>query len=71
MMIGGSGLIGGYITHYFKTKFPNEVEIRAPSHSSSARSRGLTRGTADCSWASSASNSISFHRRYHWSSLQT
>ncbi|MCF6291134.1 MAG: NAD-dependent epimerase/dehydratase family protein [Desulfobacterales bacterium] len=31
LLIGGSGLIGGYITHYFKTKLPNEVEIRAPN----------------------------------------
>ncbi len=31
ILVGGSGLIGGYITHYFKTKVSNELEIRAPN----------------------------------------
>jgi nucleoside-diphosphate-sugar epimerase len=31
VLIGGSGLIGGYLMHYFKTKTPNEIEIRAPN----------------------------------------
>ncbi len=31
ILIGGSGLIGGYLMHYFKTKTPNDVEIRAPN----------------------------------------
>lgn len=31
LLIGGSGLIGGYITHYFKTKTPHELDIRAPN----------------------------------------
>ena len=31
MLIGGSGLIGGYIMHYFKTNAPDEVDIRAPN----------------------------------------
>ncbi|NOQ46100.1 MAG: sugar nucleotide-binding protein [Desulfobulbaceae bacterium] len=31
VLIGGSGLIGGTLAHYFKTQTPNEIEIRAPS----------------------------------------
>ena len=31
VLIGGSGLIGGTLVHYFKTKTPDEIEIRAPS----------------------------------------
>lgn len=31
LLIGGSGLIGGYLTHYFKTKTPHDMEIRAPN----------------------------------------
>jgi len=31
VLIGGSGLIGGTLAHYFKTKTPDTVEIRAPS----------------------------------------
>lgn len=31
VLIGGSGLIGGTLAHYFKTKTPDEIEIRAPS----------------------------------------
>jgi len=31
VLIGGSGLIGGTLAHYFKTKMPDDVEIRAPS----------------------------------------
>jgi len=31
VLIGGSGLIGGYLTHYFKTQTPDEIEIRAPN----------------------------------------
>ena len=31
ILIGGSGLIGGYIMHYFKTNAPDEVDIRAPN----------------------------------------
>jgi len=31
VLIGGSGLIGGTLAHYFKTKTPEEIEIRAPS----------------------------------------
>ncbi len=31
VLIGGSGLIGGTLVHYFKTKMPQTVEIRAPS----------------------------------------
>ena len=31
VLIGGSGLIGGTLAHYFKTKTPDEIELRAPS----------------------------------------
>jgi nucleoside-diphosphate-sugar epimerase len=31
ILIGGSGLIGGYLMHYFKTKTPDDIEIRAPN----------------------------------------
>ena len=31
VLIGGSGLIGGTLVHYFKTKTPDEIDIRAPS----------------------------------------
>lgn len=31
VLIGGSGLIGGTLAHYFKTHSPDEFEIRAPS----------------------------------------
>jgi len=31
VLIGGSGLIGGTLAHYFKTKTAEEVDIRAPS----------------------------------------
>ena len=31
VLIGGSGLIGGTLAHYFKTKTPDTLEIRAPS----------------------------------------
>lgn len=31
VLIGGSGLIGGALMHYFKTKKPNEVEILSPN----------------------------------------
>ncbi len=31
LLIGGSGLIGGYLTHYFKAKTPHGMEIRAPN----------------------------------------
>jgi nucleoside-diphosphate-sugar epimerase len=31
ILIGGAGLIGGYLMHYFKTKTPNHIEIRAPN----------------------------------------
>ena len=31
VLIGGSGLIGGTLVHYFKTKTPDVIEIRAPS----------------------------------------
>ena len=31
VLIGGSGLIGGTLAHYFKTKTADEIEIRAPS----------------------------------------
>ena len=31
VLIGGSGLIGGTLAHYFKSKTPEEIEIRAPS----------------------------------------
>ena len=30
LIIGGSGLIGGYLLHYFKTKTP-EIDVRAPN----------------------------------------
>ncbi len=30
LLIGGSGLIGGYLLHYFKTKTP-EIDVRAPN----------------------------------------
>jgi nucleoside-diphosphate-sugar epimerase len=30
LLIGGSGLIGGYLLHYFKTRTP-EVDVRAPN----------------------------------------
>lgn len=31
VLIGGSGLIGGYLMHYFKTKTQNDIEIRVPN----------------------------------------
>lgn len=31
LLVGGSGLIGGYLTHYFKTHPQQEMEIRAPN----------------------------------------
>ncbi len=31
VLIGGSGLIGGYLMHYFKTKTINDIEIRSPN----------------------------------------
>lgn len=31
VLIGGSGLIGGTLAHYFKTKTPDTIELRAPS----------------------------------------
>ncbi len=31
VLIGGSGLIGGTLVHYFKTNEPNTIEVRAPS----------------------------------------
>lgn len=31
VLIGGSGLIGGTLAHYFKTVTPDTIEIRAPS----------------------------------------
>ncbi len=31
VLIGGSGLIGGTLAHYFKTKTPHTIELRAPS----------------------------------------
>ncbi|MEN8190201.1 MAG: NAD-dependent epimerase/dehydratase family protein [Thermodesulfobacteriota bacterium] len=31
VLIGGSGLIGGTLAHYFKTRTPDTVELRAPS----------------------------------------
>lgn len=31
VLIGGSGLIGGTLAHYFKTQTPDTIEIRAPS----------------------------------------
>lgn len=31
VLIGGSGLIGGTIVNYFKTRYPDTVDIRAPS----------------------------------------
>ena len=31
ILIGGSGLIGGTIVNYYKTKHPETVDIRAPS----------------------------------------
>jgi len=31
LLIGGSGLIGGTLVHYFKTQMPDDVEMRAPS----------------------------------------
>ncbi|WP_417911281.1 NAD-dependent epimerase/dehydratase family protein [Candidatus Electronema sp. PJ] len=31
VLIGGSGLIGGTLAYYFKTKTPDEFDIRAPS----------------------------------------
>ena len=31
VLIGGSGLIGGTMAHYFKTKTADEIDIRAPS----------------------------------------
>lgn len=31
LLVGGSGLIGGYLMHYFKTETPQEFEIRAPN----------------------------------------
>jgi GlcNAc-P-P-Und epimerase len=31
ILIGGSGLIGGTLAHYFKTTTPDSIELRAPS----------------------------------------
>lgn len=31
VIIGGSGLIGGTLVHYFKTQTPDAIELRAPS----------------------------------------
>ena len=31
VLIGGSGLIGGTLAHYFKTQTEHEIDIRAPS----------------------------------------
>lgn len=31
VLIGGSGLIGGTLAHYFKTQTPDTIELRAPS----------------------------------------
>ncbi len=31
VIIGGSGLIGGTLVHYFKTQTPDTIELRAPS----------------------------------------
>jgi len=31
ILIGGSGLIGGTIANYFKTRTPDSIELRAPS----------------------------------------
>jgi len=31
VLVGGSGLIGGYVTHYFKTRTQNDIELRAPN----------------------------------------
>ena len=31
VIVGGSGLIGGYLMHYFKTKTPDNIEIRTPN----------------------------------------
>lgn len=31
VLIGGSGLIGGTLAHYFKTTTPDSIELRAPS----------------------------------------
>jgi len=31
LLIGGSGLIGGTLSHYFKTHTPDTIDIRAPS----------------------------------------
>lgn len=31
VLIGGSGLIGGTLAHYFKTRTPDTIELRAPS----------------------------------------
>ena len=42
VLIGGSGLIGGTLAHYFKTKTAEEIEIRAPSSKKlSIRDAGL------------------------------
>ena len=30
LIIGGSGLIGGFLLHYFKTKTP-EIDVRSPN----------------------------------------
>jgi dTDP-4-dehydrorhamnose reductase len=30
LLVGGSGLIGGYLLHYFKTKTP-EIDVRSPN----------------------------------------
>ena len=31
IIVGGSGLIGGYLMHYFKTKTQGQIEIRTPN----------------------------------------
>jgi nucleoside-diphosphate-sugar epimerase len=31
IIVGGSGLIGGYLMHYFKTKTQDQIEIRTPN----------------------------------------
>ncbi len=48
IVIGGSGLIGGTLVHYFKTKTPKTIEIRAPSSKKlSIRSAGDIRSYFD------------------------
>ena len=48
IVIGGSGLIGGTLVHYFKTKTSKTIEIRAPSSKKlSIRSAGDIRSYLD------------------------